>query len=274
MHYEAWALHPAIESKTARTTLFGVRREATDIVWKEHYDAYAQPATQDALKEHISAAPKRETNVSKFGNMFRYNAGLQTTVGWLIKSRHEACRDKGWRIELVAEMPDPQKSWLSSKFSRVTRPSYLVVLKGSDGVERLPFLFPTDDPASPRFNRVMPPRPPIFPSGLRGRPPPPPPPIGNGRGNPNVVIVKEKRRPVINWMRGSARERKEKVKFTLTQREAEQVVNDFLALFSTLYDDVPLEKRSAVLDSVALPAQYDDESDASSFTTDTSLGDD
>lgn len=36
------------------------------------------------------------------------------------------------------------------------------------------------------------------------------------------------------------------------QKEAETAVNDFLASFSTLYDDVTIEERTKVLDSVAL----------------------
>ena len=38
----------------------------------------------------------------------------------------------------------------------------------------------------------------------------------------------------------------------LSQKETETVVNDFLATFSSLYDDVPPEERTKVLDAIPL----------------------
>jgi hypothetical protein len=47
------------------------------------------------------------------------------------------------------------------------------------------------------------------------------------------------------------------------QKDAETAVNDFLASFSTLYDGVPPEERTKVLDSVAVPEQGDESSSES-----------
>lgn len=41
----------------------------------------------------------------------------------------------------------------------------------------------------------------------------------------------------------------------LRQKETEMAVNDFLATFSSLYDDMPVDERTKVLDSVPLPEE-------------------
>ncbi|CZR55008.1 uncharacterized protein PAC_04894 [Phialocephala subalpina] len=50
----------------------------------------------------------------------------------------------------------------------------------------------------------------------------------------------------------------------LSQQETETAVNDFLATFSSLYDDVSPEERGKVLDSVPLAEDEEEESDDSS----------
>lgn len=50
----------------------------------------------------------------------------------------------------------------------------------------------------------------------------------------------------------------------LSQQETETAVNDFLATFSSLYDDVPPEERGKVLESVPLVEEEEEESDESS----------
>ncbi|KAF4630382.1 hypothetical protein G7Y89_g7757 [Cudoniella acicularis] len=55
------------------------------------------------------------------------------------------------------------------------------------------------------------------------------------------------------------------VQIELTQEEAEDVVNDFLATFSTLYDGVPVEKRGAAIKEIPLPETLgDDRADSAS----------
>ena len=58
--------------------------------------------------------------------------------------------------------------------------------------------------------------------------------------------------PEIGYGGSGSEDEEEKVQ---AQKSAETAVNDFLATFSTLYDDVSPEERTKVLDSVAMPEQ-------------------
>ncbi|KAL2072978.1 hypothetical protein VTL71DRAFT_10302 [Oculimacula yallundae] len=53
-------------------------------------------------------------------------------------------------------------------------------------------------------------------------------------------------------------------KFELSQQEVENVINDYLASFSTLYDDVPVEQRGAALKAIVLPVEGDSDYESSS----------
>jgi hypothetical protein len=71
---------------------------------------------------------------------------------------------------------------------------------------------------------------------------PPPPPPGSlawscKSPKPLTVGIKSKSRV----------EQKSAAQIELTQQETENVINDFLATFSTLYDDVPIEERGAAM---------------------------
>lgn len=48
----------------------------------------------------------------------------------------------------------------------------------------------------------------------------------------------------------------------ISQEEAETAVNDFLAEFSSLYDDVPKEERRKVLSSIPLASNEEVEDDS------------
>jgi len=52
--------------------------------------------------------------------------------------------------------------------------------------------------------------------------------------------------------------------FELSQQETENVINDYLASFSTLYDDVPVDERGAALKAIILPTRGDSNYDSSS----------
>ncbi|KAL3421247.1 hypothetical protein PVAG01_07692 [Phlyctema vagabunda] len=95
-------------------------------------------------------------------------------------------------------------------------------------------------------------------------PPGPPPPRG-----PTIVYVDPK---------PNKQKVKSGTKLKLTQQETENVINDFLASISTLYDDVPIEERATALQSVEIPSgdEYDsdDDSDGSSSTSSGSVADD
>jgi len=96
---------------------------------------------------------------------------------------------------------------------------------------------------------------------------PPPPPPGNWPypGGPPVIVNLSRRRRVNR----SVKERKPAGQIDLTQQETENVINDFLASFSTLYDGVTVEERGAALKAIALPDpdDSDSESDDSSSTS-------
>lgn len=74
----------------------------------------------------------------------------------------------------------------------------------------------------------------------------------------------------------SRRGSKAAAKFELSQQETENVINDYLASFSTLYDGVPVEQRGAALKAIVLPTEDDSDydSDASSSSSGSSLVDD
>ncbi len=75
----------------------------------------------------------------------------------------------------------------------------------------------------------------------------------------------------------SEMEHKPAAQIELTQRETETLVNDFLASFSTLYDNIAVEERGAVLDAIVLTEDDDteyDSDDSSSSSVSRSLVDD
>ncbi|KAK0117363.1 hypothetical protein ONS96_013194 [Cadophora gregata f. sp. sojae] len=95
-----------------------------------------------------------------------------------------------------------------------------------------------------------------FPGGPFPRPGPPP---GWGRGPPNV-----NRRPASSRSSSIVSRKRSSVaaKFELSQQETENVINDYLASFSTLYDGVPVEQRGAALKAIVLPTADDSDSDS------------
>ena len=138
-----------------------------------------------------------------------------------------------WTVECVVASPTEKakhRRFWSKKQNLAT--SHIIVLKGE-----------------PRFNGGPCPRPGL-PPGWRG------PPVVNRR-------PASSRSSSIESRRGS----KAAAKFELSQQETENVINDYLASFSTLYDGVPVEQRGAALKAIVLPTEDDSDydSDASYF---------
>lgn len=81
-------------------------------------------------------------------------------------------------------------------------------------------------------------------------------------------MLKEKKR--FDWAT------KPIAKIELTQQETENVVNDFLAGFSTLYDGVLVQDRGVALRSILLEEEDldSDSDDSSSYCSSRSLVDD
>ncbi len=112
------------------------------------------------------------------------------------------------------------------------------------------------------------------PSQLRdysiGLPPPPPPAINQSLGptHPVLNIVECTKRPVKKKQKAK---RKVVAQVELTQSETENVVNDFLATFSTLYEGISVEQRGAALRGVDLAEMDDlvdyDSDDSSSWSS-------
>lgn len=83
-----------------------------------------------------------------------------------------------------------------------------------------------------------------------------------------MVVIKNKK--TFDWAT------KPVAKIELTQQETENVVNDFLAGFSTLYDGVLVQDRGVALRSIVLEEEDldSDSDDSSSYCSSRSLVDD
>jgi hypothetical protein len=81
-------------------------------------------------------------------------------------------------------------------------------------------------------------------------------------------IVERSKRPIKKKHRA---ERKAVAQVELTQQETENVINDFLATFSTLYEGISVEQRGAALRGIDLAEMDDlvdyDSDDASSWSS-------
>ncbi|PVH69273.1 hypothetical protein DL98DRAFT_522295 [Cadophora sp. DSE1049] len=143
-----------------------------------------------------------------------------------------------WSVECVvaspADQPKAHRFW-SKKTKEAT--SHVIVLKGE----------------------------PRFPGGGFQRPGPPP----GWRGPPIV-----NRRPASSRSSSMASRRRSKAaaKFELSQQETENVINDYLASFSTLYDGVPAEQRGAALKAIVLPTEDDSDYDSDASSSSGSSG--
>jgi len=60
-------------------------------------------------------------------------------------------------------------------------------------------------------------------------------------------------------------------KFELSQQETENIINDYVASFSTLYDGVPVEERGAALKAIVLPTEDDSDYGSGSSSSSRSL---
>lgn len=72
----------------------------------------------------------------------------------------------------------------------------------------------------------------------------------------------------------SRKRSKPAAKFELSQQETENVINDYLASFSVLYDGVPVEERGAALKAIVLPTEDDSDYGSDSSSSSGSLVDD
>lgn len=84
---------------------------------------------------------------------------------------------------------------------------------------------------------------------------------------------------IIPRPRNSTYRAKDKIpgaQIELTQEETEQVINDFLASFSTLYDGIGVEDRGAVLKAITIKVEEenDDGYDSDDSSSSRSLIDD
>ncbi|CAL3973451.1 unnamed protein product [Diplocarpon coronariae] len=113
-------------------------------------------------------------------------------------------------------------------------------------------------------------------SNIRPGPWGPSPRIGGGPPQPprRIPIIPTRQARSIVSSISSRRRSTVAAKFELSQQETEDVVNDYIASFSTLYDGVPVELRGAALKAIVLTEKDDSDYDSDSSSSSGSSVDD
>lgn len=222
-------------------TLFGIAlrkdsKETKSILTMDRIPVSQHDISLFIVKEKGSRA---YNETSKTHNLLDLSANDSGMIYAIINSKNDVTtyRTHHWSLECIIPAKE-KKSFLSFWRKQKIHPvSYFVVIRGEDG----PFL--TSGPSGPRM----------------GNPPPPPP----GWNLP--ITVRHPGRMLVNQFST----KKKLAKIELTQNECEVVINDFLASFTTLYDEVAVEERGAVLRGVQPSSDYDsDNSDLCSLVDD------
>jgi hypothetical protein len=222
------------------------------------------PASIGDIKSFISREKDDDYTVPPILNdLVNISPAISTTIYNLIHDKNAKMTypRREWNTEFLVNW----EWWESKRLGRKQQKTegYIVILRG-----RIPT---TSAPFPSRGGPMSLPPPP---SQLRdysiGLPPPPPPPINRSLGPPRPVfkIVDCKRRPAKKKQRA---ERKVVAQVELTQQETENVINDFLATFSTLYEGISVDQRGAALRGIDLEEMDDlvdyDSDDSSSWSS-------
>jgi hypothetical protein len=282
--YEAWAiLDKRFSLKIKTFQLFGLKLKIKEnnLADLDSYSGLA--ATQSELKSLIAQlrpiSPLNQSS-STLQQLTALSSGCARTVTHLISIRANATKyavpPRTWAIELLvpwSSLPSSSAPKLAQNIDigilKSQDPGYLLVLR-SPGNKDDQLTIPTPDFNPFRGEEIM------FAIGNRGerivdrtddrdrrdvygieRP--------NGRAHHRdtefefVRKGRDRSSSVMSSSRSWPRIRETARKTTrdedveARQKEAVIAVNDFLATFSSLYDDVPEDERTKVLDSVAVP---------------------
>ena len=229
----------ALEKKSKKTIFrflgipLTINRKETEVICTLN----KVPMPHDDIKAFLEKNKDATAKQSAIETLMRVPVATNTAVYTYLATKADmrVYQAHTWTVECVvaapAEKAKHRRFW-SRKEIPVT--SHIIVLKGEA-----------------RFN-----------GGPYPRPGPPP-----GWRAPPII----KRRPASSRSSsiGSRRGSKAAAKFELSQQETENVINDYLASFSTLYDGVPVEQRGAALKAIVLPTEDDSDydSDASSSSS-------
>ncbi|KAH9217908.1 hypothetical protein DL95DRAFT_386042 [Leptodontidium sp. 2 PMI_412] len=219
-----------------------VNRTETDVV--STFDKV--PMSQDDIKAFLERNKDTKSKRPAIENLMGVPAPTSTAVYAYLGTKADPrnYQSHTWTVECVLassmEKPKPRRFW-SKKEKMAT--THVIVLRGES------IFRPWGGPPGP-------PRP-GPPPGFRGPPIMPRPP----QSSISSSIVSRKRS-------------KPAAKFELSQQETENVINDYLASFSVLYDGVPVEERGAALKAIVLPTEDDSDYGSDSSSSSGSLVDD
>ena len=227
-----------------------LKRERTESQSTWHIDRVY--TSQDDLKLFIEKERSNNANyeIAKMDGLLNPPAACSGLLYTLFNNKNNEGRHRSyhWSLECLVSTTEEKKPRRFRREQSAQPDSYIVVIRGEGGS------FPTLPPGPPG------PRPGSRPS--YHRPPPGQKPIITIRPNlQRFLFAKE------------YKTRKTLTKISLTQRESEVVINDFLASFSTLYDGIPNEERGIELSEIELNSGYDS-ADSASTSSSSSLADD
>jgi hypothetical protein len=242
------------------------------------------PASIEEIKSFITREKDNDYTVPPILNdLVNISPVISTTIYNLINNKNGNAKftypHREWNTEFLVNW----EWWESKRFGRKQQKTegYIVILRGRIPTISAPFPLRGGPPRS----TPLPPPPMNYPGSLPiavnpgpppsqlpdyslGLPPPPPPPINRPAGPPIPVfnLVDCKKRPVKKRQKAARVAQVE-----LTQQETENVINDFLATFSTLYEGISVEQKGAALRGIDLAEINDlfdyDSDDSSSWSS-------
>jgi hypothetical protein len=285
--YEAWSITsttPTPEATTIRVLGLKFKIRNNNPTYLDSYQGII--ATQAEIKTLISQIRSSSPSPSSSSNnvpstlrqLTALTSGTASTISHLISLRLSAITYTNptapWAIELLVPWTSlpPSTPNLTQRLSGVNNkldPGYLLILRAL-GDEA-----PQNELKIPEVEtnpfRVMERKRSVSTSASRNLP------IVVDEGPPSLGIAikrirrrgggSKKHRPLQTSPSPSPRVRRPRrvtiddEDAKLSQRETETAVNDFLASFSTLYDDMPEEERTKVLDSVKVEEEGEEEDD-------------
>jgi hypothetical protein len=266
--YEAWAiLDKRFFLKIKTFQLFGIKLKIKEnsLADLDSYSGLA--ATQSELKDLIAQLRPHSSSSatpSTFKQLTALPSGCARTVTHLISIRANATKfaipPRTWAIEVLA----PWSSLPSSCAPKLTQnisidtlksqdPGYLLILRSPSNEDDQPTI------PAPDFDPFQEKRIPFRTENRNDR---------FLRREPEIEYVRKGRKVASSiasssrsWLKPweTARKMTRDEDIKARQKEAETAVNDFLATFSSLYDDVPEDERTKVLDSIAAPVAEEDD---------------
>lgn len=195
-------------------------------------------ATQDEIRDFLDKKKDLISKATPFEVLMNVAPATTTSIYAYLagKTGPTIHQPRTWNVECVVPAVEsgPRKFW--QKKTDVAE-SHVVVFRGKY-ISRPPCSRPAAFPGPPP------------PSGFPGR--------AGWRGGPPIIMPTRRARSVTSSV-SSRRGRKAVAMFELSQQEAENVINDYVASFSPLYDEIPVELRGAALKAIVLGDE--DESD-------------